>query len=293
MNKRTSVWLTVLLLAALTTLNTPAAPPPAPPGFKWVSNEQFCDEFNAAALDTNKWLDHFPSWKGRAPAKFVPSAVSITNGCLELRAGTLPQADGPFTLAGGAVQSRREEAHYGYYEARMKASKISMSSTFWLSGGRRKVGDAVVSQEIDITETVGAPQPEPAWATNCHRFMNANTHFFLSVGGKRDDLAAGNKAPLEVPSGDAFHTYGAWWVDANTIKFYLNDEYKFTIHPKTNYVAAPFDHPMHVNMVAETYDWQKPPTLEAVTDPAINTVRYDWVRAYVLAGEGGQPLNID
>ena len=35
-----------------------------------------------------------------------------------------------FTLAGGAVVSRSEEAFYRYYEARIKASKISMSSTF-------------------------------------------------------------------------------------------------------------------------------------------------------------------
>jgi L-alanine-DL-glutamate epimerase-like enolase superfamily enzyme len=87
---------------------------------------------------------------------------------------------------------------------------------------------------------------------------------------------------LDPPSGEAFHTYAAWWVDANTVKHYLDDEYKFTLHPKTNISATPFSHPMHVNMVTETYDWQKPPTLEAVTNASINTVRYEWVRAYTL-----------
>jgi len=208
--------------------------------------------------------------------------VSVTNGCLQLQAGTLPQPDGPFTLAGGAVQSRSEEAFYGYYEARMKASKISMSSTFWLSGGRHRVGDAWVSQEIDITETVGAPHPEPAWSKDWNKFMNSNTHFNRSADGKKENLSAGGKAPLDPPADEAFHTYAAWWMDAKTIKFFLDDEYKFTIHPKTNYSATPFDHPMHVNLVTETYDWETPPTLEAVTNPQINTVRYDWVRAYVL-----------
>ena len=274
--------LPALLLAPLAALPAADAPPPAPPGYKWERNEQFSDEFNGASLDTNKWFDHFPTWKGRPPAKFVPTRVAVTNGCLELRAGILPEPDGPFTLAGAAVVSRSEEAHYGYYEARMKASEISMSSTFWLSGGRHKVGDSSVSQEIDITETIGAPHPEPAWCKNWNRFMNSNTHFFHFANGKKEDFSAGGKAPLDPPAGEAFHTYAAWWVDANTVKYYLDDEYKFTLHPKTHVSATPFSHPMHVNMVTETYDWQKPPILAAVTNASINTVRYDWVRAYVL-----------
>jgi hypothetical protein len=68
-----------------------AAPPPAPAGFEWAPNDKFTDEFNGASLDSDKWLDHFPSWKGRPPAKFLPSGVAVANGCLELRAGTLPQ----------------------------------------------------------------------------------------------------------------------------------------------------------------------------------------------------------
>ena len=87
----------------------------------------------------------------------------MTNGCLRIRADLLPEPDGPFTLAGGAVISRSEEAFYGYYEARMKASKISMSSTFWMSNRSQREGDASISQEIDINETVGAPRPEPAY----------------------------------------------------------------------------------------------------------------------------------
>jgi len=30
-------------------------------------------------------------------------------------------------------------------------------------------------------------------------------------------------AAVDPPAGEAFHTYAAWWVDVNTIKFYLDD----------------------------------------------------------------------
>jgi beta-glucanase (GH16 family) len=269
-----------LLLGSLT--GAFSAPPPAPEGYGWVQDHRFSDEFNGATLDTNKWLDHHPRWKGRPPAKFVPSAVNVANGCLEIRAGVLPEPDGRFTLAGGAVVSRSEQAFHGYYEARMKASKISMSSTFWMSNRPQREGDAVVSHEIDINETVGAPHPEPAWAKEWNRFMNSNTHYFHRFQGERENLSSPGKAALDSPADDAFHTYAAWWVDPNTIRFYLDDEYQFTLHPKTNYSATPFNRPMHVNMVVETYDWMAPPTLTDLTNQNLNVTRYDWVRAYVL-----------
>ncbi len=208
----------------------------------------------------------------------------MNNGCLQISTGILPKPEGDFTISGGAVQSRSHEAFYGYYEARMKASKVSMSSTFWLSGGRKREAGGDVSLEIDIVETIGAPQGEPAWATNWHRQMNCNTHYFHRVEGKKEDIDAGNKAPVDPPVGETFHTYGACWVDANTINFYLDDEYQFTVHPATNYSATPFDRPLHVNMVCETYDWMQPPSHADLTNSAINTARYDWVRAWTLVG---------
>jgi beta-glucanase (GH16 family) len=267
---------------------TLADPPPAPEGFRWEPDPRFTDEFDGALLDPGKWHDHHPRWRGRPPAKFVPSAVSVTNGCLVIRAGVLEEPDGAFTLSDGAVVSRSEEAFHGYYEARMKASQISMSSTFWMSNRSVREGDASVSHELDITETVGAPEAGPPWAREWNRFMNSNTHYFRSVRGAKENLATPGKAPLDPPAGETFHTYGAWWVDANTVHFYLDDEFVFTLRPSTKYSTTPFDRPMHVNLVVETYDWMAPPSIEDVTNPAINATRYDWVRAYRLQalGEG-------
>ena len=269
-----------LLLAGVTA--SVAAPPPAPDGYRWVRDEQFSDEFNGDALDANKWHDHHPRWKGRPPAKFVPSAIDVSNGLLHIRAGVLSEPDGPFAISGGAVVSRSEDAFYGYYEARMKASSISMSSTFWMSNRPQRAGDASISHEIDITETVGAPHEQPAWARDWNQFMNSNTHYFRTFQGKKENLAKPGRAPLSTPAGDAFHTYAAWWVDARTIKFYLDDQYQFTLHPSTKYSATPFNRPMHVNMVVETYDWMAPPAPADLTNSAVNTTYYDWVRAYRL-----------
>ena len=272
-----------LLLAGVTA--SVAAPPPAPDGYRWVRDERFSEEFNGDTLDANKWHDHHPRWKGRPPAKFVPSAIDVSNGLLHIRAGVLSEPDGPFAISGGAVVSRSEDAFYGYYEARMKASSISMSSTFWMSNRPQRAGDASISHEIDITETVGAPHEQPAWARDWNQFMNSNTHYFWTFQGKKENLAKPGKAPLSTPAGDAFHTYAAWWVDARTIKFYLDDQYQFTLHPSTKYSATPFNRPMHVNMVVETYDWMAPPAPTDLTNSAINTTYYDWVRAYRLVRE--------
>ena len=71
-------------------------------------------------------------------------------------------------------------------------------------------------------------------------------------------------------------------MDANTVRIYLDDKYQFTMHPSTKYSDTPFNRPMHVNMVMETYDWQPPPAPVDLADPTRNTTRYDWVRAYRL-----------
>lgn len=275
---------TALILAMLAGTVSPclAAPPSAPEGYHWVQEERVSDEFNGTARDTNKELDYFPSWQGRPPAKCVPSGVAVANGCLELRAGTLPEPEGKFTVAGAAVRSRHQEGRFGYYEARMKASQSSMSATVWLSGGRQRVGNGSVSQEINITETIGSPYPEPAWSKDWNRFMNSNTHVNLWAGGTMTNYSVGDRAALNPLAGDVYHSYAAWWGDANTVRYYLDNECKFTIHPETSVSAMPFSRPMHVTMVTETCDWEKPPTLEALTNSATNTVRCDWVRAYVL-----------
>ena len=256
-----------------------AVPPPAPEGFKWVLNEDFTDEFEGDALDTKKWYDRHPRWPGRPPAKFMPENVSVKDGMLQLSNGTLekPITVGRryFTLGGAAVVSKKTEAFYGYYECRLKASSISMSSTFWMSHSAHyypKIGK--VSQELDILETVGGAKDNKQFAY----YMNSNTHVWH--GGDSDQV--GNKAKLPTRSDKEFYVYGCWWEDASKCHFYLNNEHVGTVEFDTTLMKEPFRHPMHINMVTETYDWETPPSPEEINNPEINTTYIDWVRSYVL-----------
>ena len=287
MNKVKSLVLAVALPAfiGLSARICVAAPPQPPEGYKWVPNEKFSDEFNGAALDTSKWHDHHPRWKGRPPAKFMPYTLSLKDGMLQIKNGVLNPADGRFTIAGGAVVSKSSEGHFGYYEVRMKASKISMSSTFWFSNEPQRYGDRHIAQELDVQEAVGGGKKHP----DRKHYMKSNTHVWVREGGKTFSKAVPGDALISPAAGEAFHVYGVWWVDAGTVHFYHNDEFKFTLHPNTDYHPTPFERPMHLNLVTETYDWETPPTPEELNDDSINTTYYDWVRAYVLVKDGDAP----
>ncbi|GAB6164062.1 hypothetical protein JCM19992_00620 [Thermostilla marina] len=276
---RRLMWVIVTgMIVGLTNSQAPADPPPAPEGYKWVRNEAFWDDFEGDRLDETKWYDHHPRWKGRPPAKFVPEAVSVQDGCLVIRNRMLDEPDGPYTIGGGAVVSKSDQAHYGYYEVRMKASKVSMSSTFWFSNKPVREGDRKTAQELDVQETVGAPKR----SKNRHMGMFSNTHHWVWEKGEKFDEAVGDHAPLPSPAGEEFHVYGVWWVDPNTIHFYLNGKYVYTIHPSTKFDETPFDRPMWLNLVTETYNWETPPTPDELADDSRNATYYDYVHAWKL-----------
>lgn len=257
-----------------------AKPPDAPQGFCWVANRAYSDEFDGKKLDKKKWHNEHPHWQGRRPARFDKKSISVKDGMLRIENGALRKPKDGFSLRCGAVVSRGQDAHYGYYECRMKASSISMSTTFWLTNRGTHDQTGWRKQEIDIQEATGAGINHP----DRKNFMWSNTHYFYKAGKKdaKIDAFISQNAPLPSPANETFHVYGAWWVDANTIHYYLNDVLVFTLHPSTEYSATPFDQPMYVNLVTETYDWEVPPTEAEVTNPAINTSYYDWVRAYTL-----------
>lgn len=274
------------------------SPPPPPEGFRWVPNQAFSDEFNGTTLDTDKWHDHNPRWIGRVPGKFMPSSVSVKDGYLQIKSTVLDPPDGDFTIACGAVQSKSQEALYGYYECRMKASNISTSSTFWLTGTPKKVPGGTIGLELDIQECIGNAQRWPKFKSR----MNSNTHItFRPTDGpdspqkqnaktetakkqKSETLQAkkGGNVDLASNVGEEFHTYGCWWVNANSMKFYADGKYAFTITPSTELDPTPFNHPLFMNLVCETYAWEVPPTTKDLSDDSRNTTYYDYVRSYKL-----------
>jgi len=192
-----------------------------------------------------------------------------------------------YTIAGGAVISKTQQASFGYYECHFKAAATTMSTTFWLSTRKRfRLDDDLGSYglELDIQECVG--REGDYQGKHFASGMNANSHFWYDnrKERKREDLRA---KEVRIPGGissSAFNTYGGWWKDSKNVTFYFNNgephEMKFydKIKPK------PFDQPMGLNMVSETYPypWIELPTDEELADPTKNTCYYDWVRSYVL-----------
>lgn len=259
-----------------------AQTPTPPEGYKWVKNENFTDEFNGNKLDKSKWYDRSPYWKhGRPPATFRASTVSVSNGNLQIR-NTVLKGDDKYNIAGGAVASVAKDAFYGYYEAKMKASSISMSSTFWLKNKPEENKCPKEQLELDIVEVVGHQKGKFDFRTKLH----SNTHIFhRTCEGEKIVKSQGPKNGLKdiIPAADeAYHVYGCWWVDANTIKIYLDGVYQYTMKPSTAFRNDPFNRPMYMHLVTETYNWETPPTPEELSDNSRNTTYYDWVRSYKL-----------
>ncbi|MEM1445094.1 MAG: family 16 glycosylhydrolase [Planctomycetota bacterium] len=259
------------VLASAVWSNSASALPPAPEGYAWEKQEAFSDEFDGERLDETKWRTYHPFWRGRRPGLFSADTVSVNDGMLQIRNRVLDEPRAGFTIACGAVTSIREDAFYGYYEVRMKASSINMSSTFWFTN-RSRDG---VHHEIDVVEAVGG---DPAFPDFRHQ-MKSNSHTFVDG---TDVYSRGGSTPLQAPADETFHTFGMWWKDANTVEMYYEGEKAFVIHPKTDVSDTPFDRGMFMCLVTETYDWQPPPSAEDLADDTRNTTYYDWVRAYRL-----------
>lgn len=284
--------------------------PEAPAGYKWVVNEEFSDEFEGTELNTNIWHAKSPYWtNGRPPATFKAESVSLKDGFLNITNYVLPSPEGndgkpgdKYIYAGGAVASKSQNAFYGYYETRMKASMTSMSSTFWLTNKGKIVTETTpegkeakvrISQELDIIETMGVistlAKGDQSWNKNWNKQMNSNTHYWRRSGDVPTEDITGTTVDkvntVIEPSGEGFHTYGCWWVDATTVKFYYDGQYMFTIKPSTKYTDTPFNQPMFMHLVTETYDWESGTTAEMLADRDKATTQYDWVRSYKLVKE--------
>ncbi len=298
-----------LFALSLFNINTEKVDPPEPEiGKRWILNLQYSDEFNGTTLDQKKWRNSYNGWKGRSPGYFSPNAVSVKSGMLQIKNGILDKSVNvhtkkKYSIKGGAVQSLEKTAHYGYYEVNFKASRINMSTTFWMSNRKVPINFATkmnnancskdkFSQELDIVESIGGVITA---GDKFRKNMNFNTHYrYIDCnGGKEKFYSAGNNAIegsglkssalLSSESWEEFHTYGAYWKNANEVAFYANNNFVGNVNISTDVVNKPFPRTMGINMVTETYDWALPyPTNEELNNDSINTSYYNWVRSYKL-----------
>jgi|GEM_PF-802856 len=280
--------LLLLFCTCVRAQNSPVAPEP-PIDTRWIVNDAYTDEFSGEELDQEKWFDYHPRWKGRQPAIFLPRSVTVEDGNLRIQNSQLEQdttvtffdgSTGTYSIGGGAVVSREIGAYHGYYEVRLKASDIRMSSTFWMSNSRTEGECPNYSLELDIIETIGGASPGNAGFTNR---MKSNTHYYQTdCNGNTRAFSQGGDGPIGGDSSEEFHTYGCWWVNENEMIFYIDGEESHRIMANTGASAAPFDRPMHINMVTETYDWETPPGPADLSDDNRNTSYYDFVHAFEL-----------
>ncbi|MEL7163710.1 MAG: family 16 glycosylhydrolase, partial [Bacteroidota bacterium] len=224
--------------------------------------------------------DRSPYWvNGRPPATFRASTVSVKDGLLQIRNQPLNEEDPKYHIAGGAVASVARDGYHGYYACRMKASAISMSSTFWMKNKPAKDDCRAVQHELDIIEIVG----KQVRGGDFRNVSHSNTHIFhrdCDTGEKLPTLSRGAQGKIAPPAEEAYHIYSCWWENDTTLHFYLDGELIETVTPK-----EAFDRPMYMHLVTETYNWESPPPVEDLLNDAINTTYYDWVRSYRLVAD--------
>jgi beta-glucanase (GH16 family) len=199
---------------------------------------------------------------------FSADNVRLEHGYLALRStpkllvGPIPRSK--FWVNSAILMSKSPIATNGYYEARISASDLAMTSSFWLQRPEEA--------EIDVTELFGHSSKQK-WRA---RLMASNTHYFGPSMGSRK--ATPRYSPLHTaPS--VFHIYGAWWKDRRTVWFYLDGRKVYEV--TTDHDR--FTLPMYLIFDTEVFPELELPTLRSLTNGSRNTMRVDWVRSWVLA----------
>jgi len=178
----------------------------------WEKFQPLWDEFEGSTLDTKKWWDRNPHWKGRQPGLFDPANVAVSDGKLHLtmRKTEPPEAlrkQGYHTYTCAAVKSKTT-VRYGYFEVKAKPMASAGSSSFWFYDST----DAWWT-EIDVFEIGGK-------APGYERKVNMNVHVFHTPAEKRHWSRPGAYvAPSDLV--DGYHVYGLEW-DKDRITFYFD-----------------------------------------------------------------------
>lgn len=244
--------------------NENALPTP-PTGYKWVMQAEVSDEFEGTSLDREKWMPKHPFWSGR-DSRFTKSNISVDGGMLRLRS-SLKKAKGKAVaknITAACVASSEPICGPGYYEARIKASALSMTSSFWFQGAY---------SEIDVIENTGSPSnPDVDWMD---RTMMMNTHYYPDGWDK--DIKTPEKWEMPELARDAFQVFGVWWKDDGEIIFYYNGEPVATVQ-----AGGDFAEKMYMYFDTEVFKWNGWPTKESLLDEGKNTMLVDWVRGWKL-----------
>ena len=202
------------------------------PAKNWVLDEQFSDEFNAQAVDQQKWDKNLRPWGERA---WCSDNVLQRDGKLVIRARYEPHRvrQQRYFYKLGILRSRQKTT-YGYFEARIKGCSRfpGLCPAFWLySYGRDRNPEfpRVAYSEIDIIELEqGLYNPALKRRVGVNH-MDLNLHTRLLDANGKEQWVRPNDSP-EVCRGfweaswdprDDFHVYACentpekitWYID--------------------------------------------------------------------------------
>jgi len=187
-----------------------------PSGSKWEPITELTDEFEGDKLDSTKWHDHNPTWKGRQPGFFSKKNVTVSDGKLHLaaRAKDLPDLpEGYHTFITAAVKSKAKVL-YGYFEIKCKPMNSRASSAFWFYAQDPDKEKTTWWTEIDVFEICGrCPKLDRVYQMNVHVFITPED------GKKHWNEGSTWKAPFRLA--DDFHVYALEW-DKKMIKWYVD-----------------------------------------------------------------------
>ena len=233
---------------------------PANPN-RWVLNEEVSDEFDASALDEEKWLiqgkngEYQSNFIGRAPSQFSTDNVRLESGKLMLETrwdpnfNFNPDPDNSGVkyenITTAAVISKKQ-FRYGYMEIKCKAADASITSSFWMTGNQC---------ELDVFEFLA--KPSQTWKTHLEKEYKFSIHDWSPE--KRGERVWGDTAQLSYRVGDDFHVYGCEW-DENNLKFYEDGNLVKSITRIEIGDAWVLTRPLWVWVDSETFPWHGLPS---------------------------------
>jgi beta-glucanase (GH16 family) len=172
----------------------------------WIKFEPMWDEFDGRSLDTNKWIVGMSWWRGRQPAWFNPTNVSVSNGQLHLtmRKEAVPkelEKHGYRDYTSAALHTRARSS-YGYYEVKACPMNSGGSSSFWFQQEDRQAHPDWAT-EVDVFELCGKnPRHDRRYYMTLHVTQTPQEKRHWSVGSFWE-------APWRFA--EDFHVFGFEW----------------------------------------------------------------------------------
>lgn len=216
---------------------------------------QFSDEFEAKALDLNKWKYRIGVKQGGGYAsKEIADNVSLADGKLVVNGVFKDPKAGGSNSGGGVISIQHFK--YGYYESRVKTQAGDFwHSSFWTYNSK----DKSKATEIDVFERDSQYDIDD-------NVIKIRQNVIQHSTGKPTGVKGSTKLPLKFDPAKDYHIYGMLW-EENEVKFYIDGLL-------TNTISYPADKYLH----DETSIWL---SMIARNNATENTACYfDYVRFY-------------